>query len=74
MILSGLLLLAVYDGLGLISKGLSLSEEQIKYDYLDWYEHYEIMAFRSDSVRIVGNMNLFYVDGEPVDTLMNYGF
>lgn len=74
MILSGLLLLAVYDGLELLNKGLSQLDDGDDYGRLDWLEHYEILEFRSDSVRRTEMMNIFYNSGEPCDTLVNYGF
>lgn len=73
MILSGILLLAVYDGLDIVRAGMEMSDDSEAYDALDWLEHYEILEFRSDSVRTEGQMNIFYMDGVPSDTLVNYG-
>lgn len=74
MLLSGLLLLAVYDGLDILNSGVRRFGNADDYEHLDWLEHYEILEFRSDSVRMDGNINVFYVLGEPADTLMDYGF
>lgn len=74
MIFSGLLLLAVYDGLNILSRGVKKLDDVDYYGSLDWLENYEILEFRSDSVRKNGKVNVFYVNGEPVDTLVNYGF
>ena len=74
MALSGILLLAVYDGLDMVKAGIEKSDNVDAYEHLDWLEHYEILEFRSDSVRKNGNVNVFYVGGEPADTLVNYGF
>ena len=74
MIFSGLLLLAVYDGLDILSRGVKKLDDVDYYGSLDWLENYEILEFRSDSVRKNGEVNVFYVNGEPADTLVNYGF
>ena len=74
MALAGILLLAVYDGLEILNRGIDRIDDTADYEPLDWLEHYEILEFRSDSVRRVGNANVFYLCGEPIDTLMNYGF
>lgn len=74
MILSGLLLLAVYDGLGMLNSGVERFDNTKDYEHLDWLEHYEILEFRSDSVKTDGNINVFYICGEQADTLINYGF
>lgn len=74
MILSGLILLAVYDGLDILNSGVKRFDRADDYGQLDWLEHYEILEFRSDSVRKDGNVNVFYICGEPADTLMDYGF
>ena len=74
MALTGILLLAVYDGLEILNRGIDRIDDTADYEPLDWLEHYEILEFRSDSVRRVGNVNVFYLCGEPMDTLMNYGF
>lgn len=73
MALSGLLLLAVYDGLDIISSIAGRFNNADIYEHLDWLEHYEVLEFRSDSVRKEGTANVFYVYGEPADTLLNYG-
>lgn len=74
MILSGILLLAVYDGLDILNSCIRRSDNTDDYVHLDWLEHYEILEFRSDSVSKKENINVFYVCGEPADTLVNYGF
>lgn len=74
MTLSGLLLLAVYDGLDILNSGVGRFDNADDYGHLDWMEHYEILEFRSDSVRKDGNINVFYICGEPADTLINHGF
>ncbi len=74
MTLSGLLLLAVYDGLDILNSEVERFDRADEYEHLDWLEHYEILEFRSDSVIKNGGINVFYVCGEPADTLMDYGF
>ena len=74
MTVSGLLILAVYDGLDTLSSGIERLDGADDYERLDWLEHYEILEFRSDSVRQYKNINVFYVGGEPIDTLLSYGF
>ncbi|MBQ8838382.1 MAG: hypothetical protein IJ005_03590 [Bacteroidales bacterium] len=74
MVLSGLLLLAAYDGLDIINNGVERYNDTDEYEQLDWLEHYEILEFRSDSVSMNGRMFIFYMDGEPCDTLMCHGF
>lgn len=74
MIFSGILLLAVYDGLDILGRGVEKLDDVDYYGSLDRLEKYEIMEFRSDSVRKNGKVNVFYVNGEPADTLVNYGF
>lgn len=74
MALAGILLLAVYDGLEILNRGISMIDDTERYEHLNWLEHYEILEFRCDSVKRVGNVNVFYLCGEPIDTLVNYGF
>lgn len=74
MMLSGVLLLSVYDGLEMLDRGIEEYDDADDDARLDWLEHYELLEFRSDSVKTIGQMNLFYQNGEPCDTLMNYGF
>ena len=74
MALAGILLLAVYDGLEILNRGIDRIDDTDDYEHLDWLEHYEILEFRYDSVRRVGNANVFYLCGEPIDTLVDYGF
>lgn len=74
MILSGILLLGVYDGLEILNRGINRIDESDDYERLDWLEHFEILEFRCDSVKRVGNANVFYLYGEPIDTLVIYGF
>lgn len=73
MIVSGILLLAVYDGLTILNSGIARFEGADDCQQLNWLEHFEILEFRSDSVRVDGALNVFYVCGEPVDTLADYG-
>lgn len=73
MTLSGILLLAVYDGLDIISDGIGSVDRTDVYGHLDWLEHYESIEFRSDSVQKNGNLYVFYLYEEPVDTLVEYG-
>lgn len=74
MILSGILLLGVYDGLEILNRGINRTDDSDDLEHLDWLEHYEVLEFRSDSVKRVGNSNVFYLCGEPLDTLVTYGF
>ena len=74
MALAGILLLAVYDGLEIFNRGINRTDDSDALEHLDWLEHYEVLEFRSDSVKRVGNSNVFYLCGEPLDTLVNYGF
>lgn len=74
MALAGILLLAVYDGLEILHRGINRIDDTDDYEHLDWLEHYEILEFRCDSVIRVGNANVFYLCGEAIDTLEDYGF
>lgn len=74
MALAGILLLAVYDGLEILNRGISRIDNADDYEQLNWLEHYEILEFRCDSVKRAGNVNVFYLCDEPIDTLVNYGF
>ena len=74
MALAGILLLAVYDGLEILNRGINRTDDSDDLEHLDWLEHYEVLEFRSDSVKRVGNSNVFYLCGEPLDTLVTYGF
>ncbi|MGM9763931.1 MAG: hypothetical protein ACI3ZQ_07925 [Candidatus Cryptobacteroides sp.] len=74
MILSGLVLLAVYDGLELVNDWLGRVGHSDVCGQLDWLEHYEVLEFRSDSIGQFENGTVFYFCGEAIDTLMNYGF
>ena len=74
MALAGILLLAVYDGLEILNSGINRIDDSDDLEHLDWLEHYEVLEFRSDSVKRVGNSNVFYLCGEPLDTLVTYGF
>ena len=74
MALAGILLLAVYDGLEILNSGINRIDDSDDYERLDWLEHFEILEFRCDSVKRVGNANVFYLCGEPIDTLFIYGF
>lgn len=74
MALAGILLLAVYDGLEILNRSIDRIDDTDDYEHLDWLEHYEILEFRCDSVRRVGNANVFYLCGEQIDTLVDYGF
>lgn len=74
MALAGILLLAVYDGLEILNRGINRIDKTDDYERLNWREHYEILEFRCDSVNKVGNANVFYLCGEPIDTLVDYGF
>lgn len=73
MIVSGILLLAVYDGLGLLCRSFSKNAGIFDCGRLDWLEHYEILEFRSDSVGKQGSSYVFYASGEPLDTLVEHG-
>ena len=74
MILSGILLLGVYDGLEILNSSINRIDDSDDYERLDWLEHFEILEFRCDSVKRVENANVFYLCGEPIDTLVIYGF
>lgn len=74
MALAGILLLSVYDGLEILNLGNNMTDDSDDLEHLDWLEHYEILEFRCDSVKRVGNANVFYICGEPIDTLVIYGF
>ena len=74
MALAGILLLAVYDGLEILHRGINRIDDTDDYEHLDWLEHYEILEFRCDSVIRVRNANVLYLCGEPIDTLEDYGF
>ena len=74
MALAGILLLAVYDGLEILSSGINRIDDSDDYERLDWLEHFEILEFRCDSVKRVGDTNVFYLCDEPIDTLVIYGF
>ena len=74
MILSGILLLGVYDGLEILNRGINRTGDSDDLEHLDWLEHYEVLEFRSDSVKKNSNANVFYLCGEPIDTLVDYGF
>ena len=60
MALAGILLLAVYDGLEILNSGINRIDDSDDYERLDWLEHFEILEFRCDSVKRVGNANVFY--------------
>lgn len=69
MTLSGLVLLAAYDGLNILCSGIKRFNAADCYEHLDRLEHYEILEFRSDSVIADGDISIFYLNGKPVDTL-----
>ena len=74
MIMSGLLILAVYDGLDTINRYMKSKDSTEWHEHLGWLEQYEILEFRSDSIITSERNVVFYMDGEPVDTLIYHGF
>ncbi len=74
MILSGILLLAVYDGLEIINGSMVKFNMLYGYDRLDRLEKFEILEFRSDSVIIKDSIIVFWAGAEQIDTIMHYEF
>lgn len=74
MSLSGLLLLAVYDGLDIINGYMKSNDSSQWHEHMGQLEQYEILEFRSDSIITSETNVVFYIDGKPVDTLINHGF
>jgi prepilin-type N-terminal cleavage/methylation domain-containing protein len=67
MLISGILLLAIYDGIGTIKKyvGGVVAQMKEESDLLSGVEHLEALFSRADSVCMSGDRYLFYGAEEP---------
>ncbi len=70
MVLSGIVLLALYDGFDIAGKALRRTALESKGDVLAGHCALEIMMMQSDSLCKTGNMLVFFSCGKPCDTLI----
>ncbi|MCM1501385.1 MAG: hypothetical protein NC115_01805 [Bacteroidales bacterium] len=69
MVLSGILLISMYEGLGFVSRSLPVDSNAEFYDRLIGHGLIENLKYNADSVRLVDGIYLFYSAGQLHDSV-----